>query len=216
MTIRRTIIAAAAVALAVTFAPSKASAQFHQLELSPTVGYLFGGKLPTSEGELSVPAALSFGAMGSVRLRPGGFLELIYLRQHSELRLRQGGFNEKQSDLHSSYWMIGGRQEAPKQGPATPWASLLFGATHVKPQDTNNAIGDQSIWNFAGMFNAGIKIPLGDRLMAQLLGRIIYTSVWNSSTWWCGIPGGCAVGVNSSGYFQGDFSAALTIPLGGV
>lgn len=215
MPIKRPLFVLLVIALSAGIRADDARAQFHTFELSPTVGYLFGGAVGTREGELNIPSAMSFGAMGSVRLRPGGFLDLVYLRQHSELRLRQAGFNEKQSDLHTSYWMIGGRQEAPRQGPATPWASLLLGATHLLPKDPEDARYDNDIWKFAGMFNAGIKVPLGDRVMAQLYGRIIYTTLWAGSSWWCSVPGGCAIGVTGNGFVQGDVSAALTIPFGG-
>lgn len=215
MTIRRIFLTALLVAGAALADAPELRAQFQTFEISPTVGYLFGGAVGTRDGELNIPSAMSFGAMGSVRLRPGGFLDLVYLRQHSELRLRQLGVNEKQADLHTSYWMIGGRQEAPKQGPVTPWASLLLGATHLLPQDPEDARYNDDIWKFAGMFNAGIKLPLGDRVMAQFFGRIIYTTLWAGSSWWCSVPGGCAVGVTGDGFFQGDVSAALTIPLGG-
>jgi hypothetical protein len=215
MNMRRVIVTLCAAAFAAVLPPAEAEAQFHAFEISPTIGYLFGGAVSTREGELNIPSAMSYGAMGSIRLRPGGFLDLVYLRQHSELRLRQAGLNEKQADLHTSYWMIGGRQEAPKQGPITPWASLLLGATHLLPQDPEDTRYNDDIWKFAGMFNAGIKLPLGDRVMAQLFGRIIYTTLWAGSSWWCSVPGGCAVGVTGSGFFQGDVSAALTIPLGG-
>ena len=138
------------------FAPQRAAAQFHTVEISPTVGYLFGGKLGTREGELSIPSALSYGLLGSVRLSSSGWLDLTYLRQHSEMNLRQAGFNEYLFDVHTSYWMIGGRSEFVTGGKAIPWGSFQLGATHFAAQESSEARDYDDVWKFAMMGGLGV------------------------------------------------------------
>jgi hypothetical protein len=93
--------------------------------------------------------------------------------------------------------------------------SLTLGATHLAPKDPPS-IDYDDMWNFAGILGIGVKTQLGNAAMLQLMGRVIGTSLWSSSSWWCSVPGGCAVGVSGTGFWQGDVSAALTIPLGRI
>jgi len=50
----------------------------HRFEISPFVGYQFGGKLSVRSGTLSINDAMNYGAALDFYIRPGVQLELAY------------------------------------------------------------------------------------------------------------------------------------------
>lgn len=204
-------------AAALSFGPVAAQAQFHTVELTPTIGYMFGGKFGGNDGEYAIPSAMSYGAQLAFRVRSGGWVELTYIRQDSQadLTIYGAGTTEKLFDLGSNYFMIGGRQEAPKSGPAIPYFNFSLGTSNFSPKgDASDGNTYDSVWKFAIMAGVGAKFPLGDKVMFNTQIRTIATTLWGGSGFWCG-SGGCSVGVSGTAMWQGDISAGLTIPLGG-
>ena len=74
------------VGLAVVAATTPAVAQ--KVELSPVLGWQFGGEIDAGEGILEIPAAWSYGLVLDIALQPGTKLELLYTRQETRLDLK--------------------------------------------------------------------------------------------------------------------------------
>ena len=203
---------------ALSFGPVAAQAQFHTVELTPTIGYLFGGKFSTSTARYEIPSALSYGAQLSFKVRSGGWVDLTYIRQDSEVRETQfgSGTTEKLFDLGSNYIFVGGRQEAPQAGPAIPFFNFSLGTTNLSPKNQGGqGTTYNSIWKFAFMAGVGVKVPLGSKVMFNTQLRTMATTLWGGGGVWCGF-GGCSVGISSgNAFWQGEVLAGLTIPLGG-
>jgi len=60
----------------------------HRFEISPFVGYQFGGTLRIQDGDLLIKADMNYGGTLNVTVRPGVQLELAYISQDTELRLK--------------------------------------------------------------------------------------------------------------------------------
>ncbi len=205
-------MAGAVLAAALATVPQSAAAQFHTVELTPTFGYLFGGKVGGSSGEYQIESDISYGGVLSFRVRSGGWVDLTYIRQDSEAYLQEFGnpARDKLFDLGTNYFFIGGRQEAPRQGPAIPFFNFNLGTTNLSPKDTSEY---QSIWKFAFMAGVGAKWALGNRVMLNTQIRAIGTTLWGGTGFWCGF-GGCSIGVSGNAMWQGEILAGLVIPLG--
>lgn len=85
----------------------------HRLEISPFAGYQFGGKLSVQTGTLSIKDAMNYGVALDFYIRPGMQVELPYIRQDTELRLKDGltGRTSSLFDMAVEHYQIGGLYE---------------------------------------------------------------------------------------------------------
>lgn len=57
-----------------------------RVEITPVVGYQFGGGFSGPEGEIEFPSEFMYGAMLDVWVRPDAQAEFLYTRQETSLR----------------------------------------------------------------------------------------------------------------------------------
>ena len=156
-------VCALAIGLAVatsSLAPVRATAQASRAELTVFGGYTIGGSLEVFEGDLSIPDQYNYGASLDIAVRPGGWAQIIWSQQPSQLNLqRNSGVTEMLTDLMTRYIHVGGVQEFGG-GRARPFGGLTLGLTQFDPADSSL----DGTWRFSGAPVLGFKLGASNRV----------------------------------------------------
>jgi len=178
----------------------------HRFEISPFVGYQFGGKLGVQAGTLSIKDAMNYGVALDVYIRPGVQVELAYIRQDTELLLRDILTGQKSSlfDMAVEHYQIGGLYEV-RPGRVRPYGLLTAGLTHFKPKPNNRS----SEWRFSFGFGGGVKASVTERIGFRFQGRLLFPYFGAGGGLWCSAPGGCFVSLNGRLVVQADFTGGI-------
>ncbi|HEU5073374.1 MAG TPA: hypothetical protein VFU02_04365 [Polyangiaceae bacterium] len=217
---RAWVFGASSVAL---FVPAQALAQPYDFEITPHVGYQFGGstEVEASEeqvdeeaatnGELDIASAPSFGVTFDSRVHGGGYAELSYSRQQTNLGLRTPG-NPRQEvfDMSVEYIQIGGLMDfrATDYSRVAPFFLMTLGTTRFAPDD-ESGLGDE--WRFSVVLGAGVKIALiGERFGIRAQARMLTTFLSSESAIFCPGNGKCLFMVgDTTATFQGEGSLGV-------
>ena len=212
-TLRRAASTLAALILTLLFA-TPAVAQ--KVEITPFIGYQFGGELRVRDGDLRLQDDINYGLVLDVALSRNGQLELSYTRQDTRIDFNQfNGGRRPIYDVSVNYWQIGGIWEFNPGETARPFLSLTGGFTHygVGEQLDPQAPDIRSDTFFSMVLGGGVKVFPSQRMGIRLAGHVYSTIVSSSSGFWCTLPGGCGVGLSGWGIWQGDVQAGLIIRL---
>ena len=199
-----------AIALIIGIGAIPAFAQYgydsHRIEISPFVGYQFGGKLSVQAGTLSIRDAMNYGITLDFYIRPGVQVELSYSRQDTELRLRDilTGQRNPLFDMAVEYYQIGGLYEL-RPGRVRPYGLLTAGLTHFNPKPQ----GRSSEWRFFFGVGGGIKAFVTERIGFRFQGRMLFPYFGQGGGLWCSAPGGCFVSLNGRLVVQADFTGGI-------
>ncbi len=193
-------------------APDSLSAQ-GKFELTPMIGYQFGGKLRMYEGDLKVKDQMNYGLAASTELAPDTRLEFMWTSMQTSADFRpyygyeflRGSFN-----LNINYYQIGGVREFPKGGAVVPFGEFTLGAVQFTPSDVNIA----ETWRFSVALGGGAKFWLSDRIGIRLQGRLLMPLYFQGVSLYAG-TGGSGMGVGAGvPILQGDFLAGLIFAFG--
>ncbi|RLB61752.1 MAG: hypothetical protein DRH08_13460 [Deltaproteobacteria bacterium] len=174
-------------------------------ELTPFVGYQFGGDIETSYqgiyNDISVNSGENFGMAASFDLNPETQIELLYSTQDTSADARRfdGSFG-----LTIDYWQISGIYNFNPFDDVRPYVVFGLGATSLRPDGFSNET------KFSGNFGGGVKVFLNDNIGLRLDGRL-YATYISSTTAYCD-PYWC-YGYNNSLY-QFNVSAGLIVRFG--
>ena len=202
-------------AFALVFVLGSSPAWAQKAEITPFIGYQFGGKVALVNGDVKLKDAANFGAILDFTVRPGGQVELSYTRQNTQLQWRPFIGVGEDIDMSVEYFQIGGLGYVMK-GDARPFVSATLGATHFNPKA--NEIGGRTIdseWRFSFVFGLGVKYFPSQRVGLRLASHLYSTFLDTNSSIWCGVTSGCSFGFFGAGIFQVDVQAGLVIGLGG-
>ncbi|NOX48505.1 MAG: hypothetical protein GXO89_16175 [Chlorobi bacterium] len=201
--------------IALTFllvAPGSLSAQ-GKFELTPLIGYQFGGKLRMYEGDLKVKDQMNYGLAASTALAPDTRFEFMWTHMETSADFRpyygyeflRGSFN-----LNINYYQIGGVREFPKGGAVVPFGEFTLGAVQFTPSDVNIA----ETWRFSVTLGGGAKFWLSDRIGIRLQARLLMPLYFQGVSLYAG-TGGSGMGVGAGvPILQGDFLAGLIFAFG--
>lgn len=207
-----TRILIALVATAVMAAP--ASAQ--KAEITPFIGYQFGGQMRVRDGDLRLQDDMNYGLVLNYTLNRQGQIEASYTRQDTRMEFndfRVG--NRPIYDVSVNYWQLGGLYRFNPTATARPFLSLTAGLTYygVGQQLDDDAPRISSSTFFSMVLGGGVKIFPSQRIGIRLAGHMYSTFYGSSSGFWCTLPGGCGVGLSGWAIWQGDVQAGLTIAI---
>ena len=179
-------------------------------ELTPFGGYIFGGGISTTDGEIRLADSGNFGVIvGIPMIRfPGAEFELSYTRQPTEATRSGGSFegDEKLFDLAVEFWQAGILQEFAHASSARPFALITLGATAYKPE--GEGLSDE--WLFSLAVAGGAKYMFHEHLGLRFQARGLWSFVNSSTSFLCG-GGGCLISVTGNTVFQVDFTAGLVL-----
>ncbi len=178
-----------------------------EVEVTPFVGYQFGGGFDTREGSLDIDPNANLGLVLSFRTRHDGLVELLYSRQATTLEFEGILDSGDLFDLTVEYLHVGGLWEI-KTDRKRPFLGLTIGGTRLDPQ--TSSLDDE--WAFSAGISGGLKYFFNERLAFRVEGRGLLSLFNSSGTIFCGFPPGqCGIGVTGSSFVQFDFLTGLTI-----
>lgn len=188
-----------------------------KFELTPTVGYRFGGTASTSYSvfieSVEVSPALSFGLTLEYALSPRASLEFIWSHQDTELKLnyRQtppAGYTERLTHLNVDTFQIGGLWQFGTYGDSfRPYLDFLLGMSILTP-----APQFSTLTRFSGSVGGGVKYFHSDKLGLRLGLRFmpIYVNSTSSGYGYCDPWYGCYTYYDSNYINQFDAYTGLT------
>jgi len=187
-----------------------ASAQ-NAVEFQPYVGFQFGNTVHGYDGVVKTQDGLDWGGSLSFEIRPGVYLELMYSRMETDMRLDEYyGPSRPLFDVDIQYFQIGGLVEK-SIGQVVPYGTFTAGAVDYDPQDTRYTNETQ----FAITFGGGVKYFISDNIGLRIQARAMMPLYFGGSGFFCG-TGGCGGGTYTSSYtFACDLTAGLVFRVGG-
>ena len=193
--------------------PAAAAAQ--TIEVTPMIGYRFGGSLQavpgTGAGEPSVELELADAAAFGVQLgyRVGeGEIELLYARQDTQLETAGLFTGAPVFDLALETWQVGGTYLfGDDDARARPFVAVGLGLTRMLPEPAG--LSDEN--RFSASFGAGVKLWLGRHVGVRLEGRGFFTVLDSNSRTFCGTTQGCVIHTTGSELSQAEARAGLIL-----
>jgi len=177
-----------------------------EVEVTPFVGFQFGGGFDTRDGDLTIDPSANLGLVVSLRTRHDGLVELLYSRQAT--RLEADGLLQSGDlfDLNVEYLHFGGLWEI-RSDRLRPILGLSVGATRLSTGES----GIEDAWAFSAGISGGVKYFFTERLAFRLEGRGLLSFFNSSGAIFCGYPPGqCGLSVSGSNFLQIDALAGLT------
>lgn len=191
---------------------------FAQLEISPTVGYFFGGKTNFYEGSLKIKDNINYGV--HLGYDAGGYSggEFSYAVSISEAQWRPNlsyidRLPAKDFDIQTHIFLLGGFKGIELSGPQLiGFGTFKAGAIYY------NASNVDDVWRFLVSLGGGLKYFINDRVGLKFQANMYLPMYFNGGGFYCGIGSGgsnCGASVNSTVViFQGDLTAGLIFKLG--
>jgi hypothetical protein len=216
----RCVTAAGVIALV---GPATTLAQPARFEVSPYLGYRFGGGLkagtvnqPTLPGleDLQFSDGLNLGLSGTIRAHEGILVEVFGERMSSNLNLKDNdsaaslpGLDVGLWYLHAGVnWEVNNSYEAPLR----PLVGVSVGATVLDPDGDRSSEARLSV----GIL-LGVKYFPGDTFGFRLHGRFLTTYLAENGAVFQSADGSTTYTIPESTYMsQFDISAGVVIPFG--
>ncbi len=176
-------------------------------EITPTVGYRFGGTVDNDDGQFSANDDLAWGGTIGYRVKRDGLVELVYSRQSTTIRFDPDTAAQfTVGGAAIEYIQIGGALEFGHNERTKPYFALTVGATHFSPQTTG--LGDE--WDFSVGGALGLKTYLSQHLGLRAQVRLWMTTLSADTEFWCTLPGVCVISASDGVFFtQGELSGGL-------
>ncbi len=203
------------VLIALVLAPMLLAAQ---IEIAPSVGYMFGGRLNYYQGELKIADNVDYGVSLIVTdISWGTDLEINYTRMDSRVNFRANhnypDYEDAEFDVSVNYIQIGALKSFGTDDKFRPFGSFSAGTTIFAPK---NDIAN--VWRFSITLGLGAKYWISDRVGIIVRGRLMIPMIFGGVGGYYGIgSGGSGGGLTLNSYssiVQGDFSGGLVFSLG--
>jgi hypothetical protein len=201
---------------ALIFAALPSAARSQTIEITPVVGYRFGGSVEAASGsgsgsqssvELEVDDAAAFGVQLGYRIGEGE-IELLYARQETQLQTAALFTGAPVFDLALETWQIGGSYLfGDDDARARPFVAVGLGLTRLLPEPSG--LSDET--RFSASFGAGVKLWLGRHFGIRLEGRGFFTVLDSDSRTFCGSASGCVIHTTGSELSQAEARAGLIL-----
>jgi hypothetical protein len=191
-------------ALSLACHPARASAQ--TVEVSPFVGYRFGGDFfeRVTNQPVDLDGATALGGVLNVAMHDGLWFEGLFTHQEARVSVPGGSLLPAMRwKITVDHWFAGGLQEFG-QGRARPFLTGLVGLSRY------GAEGDNEI-RFAIGAGGGVKLRPTRHLGARLDGRVFTTFADVEGRTIVCSPGFCLVALSTDVVWQAEFSAGLVI-----
>ena len=198
----RSVMMPAALALALLLGSAEARAQ--SVQITPFVGYAFGGSVRDTvlDESRSFDAALAYGGSLSFPISESWRFELLYSRQ--ETKLSGEGLSPSFDVTIERY--LAGFQEEKGEGNVRWFGTVWFGATRFVP----GLGGYDSETKFGAGVGLGVKTFPVKNVGLRFEARGLYTLVKGDGGVLCA-NGTCLFAFSGNGLWQGDVSVGLIL-----
>lgn len=172
------------------FALFTGQAWTQKIEITPIGGFQFGGKMDVRDGELKVEESGNYGIILDYRLGANAQIEFYWLRQDSEIKLKEF-FGVERFKAAVEYWQIGILRTF-KLDKVTPFSGFTFGLVNLRPKnvDLSNEI------RFAVALKGGVKYFFSEKVGLRLQAELLLPIQWVGASLFCG-TGGCSTGASA-------------------
>jgi hypothetical protein len=188
--------------------PATGNAQ--AIEVTPFVGYRFGGAFfeRVTGQSVDLDGARAIGAVVNVKFNDEGlFAEALFTRQEASLTFPGGLFTPPADwQITVDHWQGGGRQEFGTNPRVRPFLTGLLGLTHYAAE------GDNEI-RFTLSAGGGVKLMPMRHVGVRLDGRVFATFADVEGRVIACSPGVCLVAIDADILWQAEFSAGLVVAL---
>lgn len=198
------------------------SAQSARFEISPYLGYRFGGNLhagtvnqPTLPGleDLTFKEGLNLGLAGTVRLHEGILMEVFGERMGSKLEVENDTSQTAWPPIDVDIWYVhaGVNWEVNNsyEAPLRPLVGISLGATVLDPGESDRS----SEARFSVGILLGVKYFPGDTFGFRLHGRFLTTYLANGGTLFESADGSTYTIPETTYMSQFDISAGVVFPI---
>jgi hypothetical protein len=189
------------------------------IEITPTYGYQFGGKLTYGSNYLKADESGMFGITLGFEARSDYMIEVSYLNMSTELRIRDRDASPTESrlsDLNVDWFMLGGTRYFGDDR-VKPFFGGQLGVSVFSPKNVDSDIapnGLDSITKFSFGFKGGVVVMFSERVGINLQGNLLFPVQWGGF-YIGGGTGGISSGVNTgTTIVMGGFSGGLVFRLG--
>jgi hypothetical protein len=193
--------------LAMILVPAAPLAAQSLWEITPTVGYRYGGTVNSETGKFIANDGLAWGATIGYRVKRDGLVEFVYSRQSTNILFDSDTAAEVTiGDAAIEYFQLGGALEFGDNENTKPYFALTVGTTHLAPE--SSGLGDDWLFSFGGAL--GIKTYLSRNVGLRAQARLWMSTLSSDTDFWCTLPGGCVIVASNSTFFtQGEFSGGV-------
>lgn len=204
-------LAATALVVAVVCGAGSAGArELRGFDVTPFIGYQFGGKFTSYQGDLNIVDNQNYGLFIDIPVnRRGVKAEIFYSRQDTVFELRTpppDRVTRYLFDIAVEYYNVGALFEKPR-GKVRPYGAVTLGGMYANPKDSKWT--DE--WFFNMTFGGGAKAYLSKHVGLRADLRVLAPMNYSGTGLWVGTGGvdfGMAVG---SVITQGNISLGLMI-----
>jgi hypothetical protein len=182
------------------------------LQISPYTGYVAGGKIRVSTGDLSINDSQNYGIFVEfpVRRQVSAGFYYSYQPTHMNFWHLRDGTTEKLFDMDVHYFMLGGQYDYPTASNVIWFGSFGIGASVFSPKNTLEYSDE---WRFAVNLGGGAKIFFSNVIGIRLQAMMNIPIQWGGTGFYFGSGGsGISVGGGST-FVQGNFLAGLMFRL---
>jgi hypothetical protein len=180
------------------------------IEISPTVSYMFGGRVNFYEGDLKIVDKGAYGLNVAYDFGYEGGLEFSWIGTNTTAHYTstRGTYDNLSFKLGVNHFQLGTYKDFGSN-KIKGFGNLSVGATVFQPKEYD--IADK--WNFTASLALGMKwFPL-DFLGIKLFGRLLLPMEFAGGGAYCGIGtggAGCGVGVSTYAILvQGDLGGSI-------
>lgn len=194
-------------------APAVAAAQ--AVEITPFVGWMFGGEVRVVDGSLRLQDDVSYGIALDYELNRQVEVGASYTRQDTKLELDEWLVGKRPIyEASVNYWHVGTQYQFDPTATVRPFLGVTVGLTYyglgTRLDDDAPALDSET--RFSAGLGGGVKIFPSERIGIRLAGQLLSTFLSSGAGFWCG-TGGCGVGLSGWGVWQGHVSAGVTVAL---
>lgn len=195
---------------ALMFVPALASAQESGVEVTPFVGYRFGGTFESEEttAEYEMQDSSSFGLLLNFPHKGNTQWEVLYSQQRSAANYSGMAGPDPEVDVEIHVLQLGGTYLF-EGGKAQPYLAATIGGTHIRTESTTS----QDDTFFSGSIGLGVKFMPSARIGIRLEARAYGTLIDSSSRIFCSTGPDqniCAVQVDGKMLSQFETFAGVT------
>lgn len=164
------------------FVPALAGAQDSGVEITPFVGYRFGGTFESEEpvAEYEMQDSSSFGLLLNFPHRSNTQWEVLYSQQNSEADYSGMAGPDPEVDVEIHVLQLGGTYLFDSER-AQPYLAATIGGTHIRTESTTS----QDDTFFSGSIGLGVKFMPSPRIGIRLEARAYGTLIDSSSRIFC-------------------------------
>lgn len=187
-----------------------------RIEVTPTIGYQFGGKINFFEGSFKIEDNMNYGVTLGIDARQA-MIEIYWTKMDTRGKWNPYNItlNPRTFDMNVQYFQVGGmREQSIGEGTVIGFGGITLGAVYFNSVETDI----EDVWRFAMTVGGGAKIILSDRIGIRLQGRLLMPIYGGGGGFYCGIGtggSGCGASVGATAWLlQGDLTAGLIINLG--